>query len=211
MRGLMLGAVAALWVLASAADAARPEFGGIGLDTGAMDRGVKPGDDFFAYTNGGWVKAAQIPADRSSWGDVARLREQSLTRVRELLEQGASRPGSAEARKYGDLYASYMDEAAVQARGGAPLKPVLDQIAAIQTPADLARTMAQLQRVQPPFGFGGAQPSFPVHAAVDVNLKDPTTYVADLFQGGLGAPDREYYLSSDPKLVAARGAYRTYL
>jgi putative endopeptidase len=208
---LAAAAVIALFAAGHAAAAGNPEFGDAGLDLGAMDKSVKPGDDFNAYMNGGWIKTAVIPADRSSYGDVARLREQSTARVRGLLEDAGKRPGSADAKKFGDVYASFMDEAAIEAKGVAPLKPDLDRIAAIRTPTDLARAMAALERVQPPFGFGSPQPSFPVLPSVSQDAKAPTRYVPELSQGGLGLPDRDYYLSADPKMAAARAAYRTYV
>lgn len=211
MRKWLVSVATALVVVGAAVAADKPEFGAFGLDTAAMDRSVKPGDDFFGYMNGGWVKTAQIPADRSSWGDVARLREQSLSRVGDILQAAAAKPGSVNARKFGDYYASYMDEEAIEAKGASPLKPDLARIAAIKSGADLARALPALERVQPPFGFGSPQSSFPVHAAIDINLKQPTTHIAELTQGGLGLPDRDYYFSTDAKLVAAKGAYRTYL
>ena len=210
MRKILIATLALCAVTVAQAQQ-KPEFGALGLDTAAMDKAVKPGDDFFAYMNGGWVKTNTIPADRSSWGDVARLREQSLAWVHDILQGASSNPGSVDAKKYGDLYASYMDEAAVEAKGFSPIKPDLARIAAIKTPADLARAMGELQKKQPPFGFGAPQPSFPVHASIDVNLRDPTKYIAEVSQGGLGVPDRDYYLSTDPKMAAARDAYRAYL
>jgi putative endopeptidase len=211
LRKLLIAAAAFVIVLPVAQAQEKPQFGTFGLDTASMDRSVKPGDDFFAYMNGGWVKANTIPPDRSSWGDVARLREQSLARVRDILEAAAARPVSADARKFGDLYANYMDEKAIEAKGYDPIKPDLAVIAAIKTPADFARAIGALERRQPPFGFGSPQPSFPVHATVDVYLKDTSRYIAEVTQGGLGLPDRDYYLSSDPKMAQARQDYRAYL
>ena len=150
---LAAAAAAAFALLAGATGSvARPEFGTVGLDTAAMDTSVRPGDDFNAYMNGGWLKTVVIPPDRSSWGDVARLREQSAARVRGLAEAAAKAPASADETKFGDLYASFMDEAAIEAKGIAPLKPDLARIAAIRTPADLARALAALERRQPQIG-----------------------------------------------------------
>ena len=211
MRKMLLGGAMALAVFGASPLAGNTEFGTIGLDESGMDRTVRPGDDFWAYMNGGWLKAVEIPADRSYWGDVARLREQSLARVRDILIAAASSPSTVDARKFGNLYASYMDEATAETKGAAPLAPDLRRIAAIQTPRDLARAMATLERVQPPFSYGSAQSSFPVHADVDIDLKNPRIYAASLSQGGLGLPDRNYYLGDDPKFAVARQAYRTYI
>ncbi|HEY2358063.1 MAG TPA: M13-type metalloendopeptidase [Phenylobacterium sp.] len=207
----LFAAVAAVVLLAGGAAVAGPEFGDAGLDLPSMDRSVAPGDDFNAFMNGGWLKTVQIPADRSSWGDVARLREQSAARVRGIAEAAAKAPASADQKKFGDLYASFMDEQTIEAKGVAPLKADLASIAAIKTKADLARTMAALERRQPPFGYGSPQPSFPVYPSVGIDAKDPTKASSELLQGGLGLPDRDYYLVDDPKFVAARAAYRNYL
>ena len=110
-----LGAAAAVGLLFSTVHAA--ELGSTGLDPTSMDRSVRPGDDFFDYMNGAWLKTVAIPPDRSSWGDVARLRERSLTRVRGILESVADRPSDPDARKFGDLYASYMDAAKIESYG----------------------------------------------------------------------------------------------
>ena len=212
LRHHLLAAAAGFVLLAAATVAfAKPEFGTVGLDTAAMDTSVRPGDDFNAYMNGGWLKTVVIPPDRSSWGDVARLREQSAARVRGLAEAAAKAPASADETRFGDLYASFMDEAAIEAKGIAPLKPDLARIAAIRTPADLARTLAALERRQPPFGYGSPQPSFPVYPSVGIDAKEPTRASSELLQGGLGLPDRDYYLVDDPKFKGARGDYHTYL
>ncbi|CAN5908048.1 M13 family metallopeptidase [soil metagenome] len=200
-------AVAVLLVAGAASAAGKPEFGEVGIDTAGMDKTVTPGDDFYAYMNGGWMKTATIPADRSNYGDVARLREQSLARVRGIVEAG----GAADAKKFGDFYASFMDEAAIEKAGITPLKADLAMIAAVKTPQDLARTMAALERKQRPFGYGSPQPSFPVYPYVGQDAKDPTKASSELVQGGLGLPDRDYYLTDDPKFAAARAAYKTYL
>jgi putative endopeptidase len=204
-------AAAALTMAGAALAADKAEFGEFGIDTVSMDRSVAPGDDFYRYVNGGWLKANTIPADRSGWSEVARLREQAVARVRDILEASDKAPASPDARKFADYYASFMDEAAVEAAGIAPLKPDLAKVEAIRTPADLARTLAELERVQPPFGYGSPQPSFPVYPSVGIDAKDPTTASSELYQGGLGLPDRDYYLSADPKMAAARDAYRDYL
>ena len=204
-------AMAVLLVAGQASAAGKPEFGEVGLDIASMDKTVAPGDDFYAYVNGGWLKTTTIPADRSNYSDVARLREQSLARVRGIVEAGAASPGSPDARKFGDIYASFMDEAAIEAAGIAPLRADLAMIAAVKTPQDLARVMAALERKQRPFGYGSPQPSFPVYPAVGIDAKDPTKGSSELVQGGLGLPDREYYLTDDPKFAAARAAYKTYL
>jgi putative endopeptidase len=212
MRKFILLVCAAATLAAPAALAAgKPEFGNSGLDLSAMDRTVRPGDDFWRYMNGGWAAAQTIPADRSYWGDAARLRELSLNQVRGILDEAVKAPATADARKVGALYSAYMDEAAVAAKGLTPLRPDLARIAAIETPADLARVMAGFERHQPLTSALAAQSIFPVSPGIDSDLRDPTRHALYLGQGGLGLPDRDYYLSQDAKMAEARAAYRTYL
>ena len=199
---LSLGAVAAQ-------PAGTPEFGAFGLDPDGPDPSVAAGDDFFRHANGHWLATARIPADRAWYGDVVRLRDQSNARVRDILEAADRQPAGPEAKKLGDLYASFMDEAAIEAKGTAPLKSGLAKIAAIRTPDDLARTIAQLTRMSPPVPSPEYQ--YPIRPSVDADLKDPTRYAATLDQGGLGLPDRDYYLGADRKMAEARAAYRTYI
>ena len=205
---LMSAAVFAAATITAGASAA-PKFGEVGLDTQGMERSVHPGDDFWSYMNGAWVKAAKIPADTGAYGNFYILGQQSLSREREIDEAAASNPKDANDRRFGDFYASFMDEAGIEKRGLAPLNADLKLIAAMQTPADLARMMSKLQRIQAPLGL--PESAFPVSPGVVVDLKSPDRYAAALGQGGLGLPGREYYLSAEPKLVAAREAYKTYL
>ena len=97
-----------------------------GLDTAGFDRSVKPGDRFFEYANGGWIARTEIPADRSSYGSSAILVEQTDRQVADLIQHSTG--------TIGDFYASYMDSAAIETRGLAPLKPTLDSIAGSPTP-----------------------------------------------------------------------------
>ena len=205
----VLAALAAVAFAASAGAAGQPEFGDAGLDLKGMDRSVAAGDDFNRLMNGGWLNTVAIPPDRSYWGDVARLRELSTSRVRDILEAAAAAPRTPDEKKFGDLYASFMDEQAIEARGLTPIQPDLKRIAAIRSVTDLARTMAALERVQPL--SVGTESDFPVHPYVEADDKDPRIQASQLEQGGLGLPDRDYYLVDDAKFVAARGAYRAYL
>ncbi len=213
MRKGLLCATALMAVLAAGRAGAgdKPEMGAFGLETSSVDRSVRPGDDFWGYVNNGWMKTQTIPADRPYWGDAARLREQSLNRVRGILDDSAKASATPDARKVGLLYAAYMDEAGVEARGIAPLRPDLARIAAVRTPADLARTLARFELSQPLTALVAGQAIFPVSPGVNADLKDPTRNELYLGQGGLGLPDRDYYLSADPKMVQARAAYRDYL
>ncbi len=101
------------------ADQSRPEIGDFGVDLAGRDTAVPPGKDFYDYANGDWQKTAQIPADRASYGMFHKLQDLSQQRLRALLEEVSRRPGN----KSGDFYASFMDEAAVNAKGAAPVRP----------------------------------------------------------------------------------------
>jgi putative endopeptidase len=116
---------------------AKPVFGTFGMDTDGMNKAVKPGDDFFAFANGTWAAKTEIPADKASHGGFGILRDLSDTRTRAIIESVAAAnnaPGSS-GQKVGDYFASFMDEAAIEAKGAAPLAPLLAQVAAIQTPS----------------------------------------------------------------------------
>jgi putative endopeptidase len=183
-----------------AATAPRPTFGTFGMDTAGMDRTVTPGNDFFKFANGTWDSKTVIPSDRSSWGGFAILRDLSDQRTRAIIEtvsRAQNAPGSA-GQKVGDYYASFMDAAAIEAKGLEPLKPVLASIAAIQSPAQLAQAFGMANRM----GI-----SMPVGMGVEQDLKDNSVYSAYLGQGGLGLPDRDYYLGDKPSFVDIRKKY----
>jgi putative endopeptidase len=187
------------------AAAAKPQLGTWGFDTAGMDRTVNPGDNFFDFANGRWAATTAIPADKSVWGGFVELDELSTRRTRTIVEDAArtDSPAGSVQRKVGDFYASFMDEAAIEAKGIAPLKPTLDRIAAIRTASDLARAFGELGQagIRSPFG-----------AEVDQDLKDNSRYSAYLGQGGLGLPDRDYYLdSANPKFVEAKARYETHI
>lgn len=181
-----------------AADTGKPTYGSFGFDTAGMDRSVRPGDDFYAYANGAWARNTPIPADRSNFGMFTVLDELSMSRSRTILEKAATASGS----RIGDLYASFMDEQTVEAAGIAPLRPVLESIAALPDKAALAAKMGELVRE------GMASP-FAIY--VDQDDKNPETYIAILRQAGLGMPDRDYYLKDDAALTKTRGEYQAYI
>jgi putative endopeptidase len=185
-----------------------------GIDLAGIDRSVAPGDDFFAYANGGWIKHTQIPADRSSWGPSAELEELTARRTADLIAETARTRGSSgsDARKIGDYYASFMDEAGIEAKGLRPLKPELDRIAAISNARALARALGGELRADVDvlnatnlhtdnlFGLWVAQ-----------DLSDPGRYLPFLIQGGLGMPDRDYYLDPSPRMADIRTRYQAHV
>ncbi|MFN3434526.1 MAG: M13 family peptidase, partial [Sphingomonas sp.] len=181
----------------------KPQLGDFGVDLTAMDRSIAPGDDFYNYVNGAWMARTQIPADRASWGGFAILRNLSDERTRAVIEGAAAAPGSDPvATKIGDTYATFMDAAAIESAGAAPLKPYLAKIAAINSQSDLAKAFGEATK----HGI-----DVPIGAGVQQDLKDNTVYAVYLGQGGLGLPDKDYYLKDDPKFAEARTKYVTYI
>jgi putative endopeptidase len=185
-----------------------------GIDLAGMDNSVKPGDDFFHYANGTWLKTTAIPPDRSSYGLDARLTEQAAQRTRALLEQASksNAPVGSDERKIGDYYATYMNESAIEAKGLAPLKTRLDRITAISDRHALARFIGQTIRADvDPLNNTElhTQRVFGVWIAQDFN--EPSRNIAYLLQGGLGMPDREYYLGTSRNMTAIGDKYRAHI
>jgi endothelin-converting enzyme/putative endopeptidase len=168
-----------------------------------MDRSVKPGDDFYRYANGDWIKRTEIPPDRSDIGVIDSLIDLSQKRIAGLIEEAAkaNAPAGSNTRKIADLYHSYMDEAAIEAKGLAPLRPQLDAIAAIRDKHELARALGESLRSDVDAlncGCFHTPNLFGLWVAPGFN--DPEHYTAYLLQGGLEMPDREYYLSDSDSM-----------
>src|SRR3954467_534424 len=184
-----------------AAAARHARYGMWGVDLAALDRSVKPGDDFWRFVNGNWDKRTEIAADRTSAGAGVLLVDEAERQVRAIVEDLGRNPAASGAvgRQVGDFYASWMDEAGLEAKGTAPLRPYLDRIAAISNRADLVRA------------FAAPGMTAPVGLGILPDPADPTRYVAAAGQGGLGLPNRDYYLLTGPKYDAIRAAYRAYV
>jgi endothelin-converting enzyme/putative endopeptidase len=181
------------------AQTATPRYKPWGLELQNMDRQVKPGDDFYAYALGTWLRDHPIPADKVGAGYNYDLPDEIEGQVRRIVEQAAATPTTATARKVGDFYAAWMDEQAVEAHGLAPLRPWLARIDAVQTRPQLVQLM-----MRP--GFAS-----PVNIGISTDADDPTHYMVDASQARLGLPTRDYYLLSGEKYDAIRRAYRAYL
>jgi len=178
-----------------------------------MDKSVAPGDDFNTYTNGGWLKSTEIPADKASYGIFTKLADQTRRQTQKLIEQTAANPGAgADARKIADFYATYMDEAAIEAKGIAPLKPELDKMAAIADRRGLARAIGSTLRADvDPLNATNFQTGNLFGVFVTQGLDDPTRNYPYLLQGGLGMPDRDYYVSPNPHMAELRKAYQAHI
>ena len=202
---LSLGLAIALGLVSAATVAAgrpgKPELGEFGVDLGARDLAVKPGDDFNEYVSGQWLKTYQLKDYETSYGSFNRLRDRSEEQVHGLIEDLQRRsdlkPGS-NGQKVRDYYASYMDRATRDAAGITPLQPVLDRIAGIDSKADLIAAFANADL--------DASAS-PVRLGVDLDRKNPDQYLVSLNVGGLGLPDKDYYLNPDARFVTIRAAY----
>lgn len=174
--------------------APKPEYGDYGFDTAGMDRTIAPGQDFFGYANGTWAKTTQIPADKARYGMFNVLDDLSRERTRGIIEQQSKDPNS----RIGAAYASFMDEAGIEARGLAPLEPWLTKVRSVNSKAALVDVYAQGNKI----GVSG-----PFRMYVGQDDKAPENYALAMIQGGLGMPDRSYYLDPDPKLADTRAKY----
>lgn len=186
---------------APAVEDALTGWGRSGIQRRWNDPAVRPGDDFFRMVNGKWIAAHEIPADRTSFGSFAILRDLSEARLRGIVDELVAHPpapGTQEARLLA-AWQAFMDEGAIERAGLAPARPWLDRIAAAQTTAELYRLFA-----------APGMPS-PLNASVDPDPKDSDVYSLGLSLGGLGLPDRDYYLSDNPRYPAIREQYRALL
>ena len=197
---------------APAPAAPKAVLGTFGFDSTGMDRTAKPGDDFFTYANGNWAKTTEIPADRSSWNSFSVLTDQAQARTRAIIDQAAAKKdATGEEKKIGDYYTAFMDEAAIEAKGLAPIQPQLDAIAAISDKAGLSQAIGKTLRADvdilnstnyyTPHLFG---------VWVTQRFDKPEQYAPYLVQGGLGMPDRDFYLEGG-RFAELRKQYREHI
>jgi putative endopeptidase len=182
---------------AATTPADKPEYGTFGFDEAGMDKSIAPGNDFYGYANGTWAKTTPIPADKSNYGAFNVLDDKAREATNGILQNAAKDPNS----KIGVAYTSFLDTASIEAKGLAPIKPWLDRIKATGKDG-YAALLAEAARngIRGPFGFGVGQDD-----------KNPDQYIMGLRQSGLGLPDRDYYLSTDAKLAAAKAAYQAHI
>ncbi len=200
LRSRLLPLASALLIAAHAAVAAPP---GSGLDPAGFDPAVRVQDDLFGAANGVWLQKTEIPGDKAEYGAWVLLADQSDRRVRAIIEALTAKPqkaGTVE-QKIAAFYSAFTDTKTIDRAGLKPAKAALDSIAAIRTPADLARWL----------GLAQGQVDTPIGLWVLPDFKDPGTNRAVTWQGGLGMPDRDYYLKDDDRLASARAAYGVYL
>jgi putative endopeptidase len=177
------------------------EIGAFGFDAAGMDTSVTPGADFNRYANGTYLRTHPIPGDKTSYGVFDMLYDRSQDNLRALIDESAANPtASADAGRIGAFYGSFMDEAAVNRLGASPLQADLAEIRAADTREKMAALMG---RTMGQFGssiFG---------ISIFEDLRDPNKTSAYVFQGGLGLPDRDYYL--EPQFAEQRAAYQAYV
>lgn len=174
------------------------KIGAWGFDLAGMDTTVKPGDDFYRYANGKWLEANQIPLDLTNWGAFTKLAVETEVQVHDIVEAlpKDAQIGSAE-QKVHDFYQSFLDVAAINQAGMTPAAAGLRAIAAAQNHADIATLMGR-----PDLGL-----DTPIDIGVTVDEKNPDRYIVVIGQGGLGLPDRDYYLKKDSRLAEIRKKY----
>jgi len=175
-----------------------------GFNPANIDPTTKPCQDFFQYAVGGWAKRTVIPAEYERYGVDQEIDTRTHQILREIMESAAASkaaPGS-EARKVGDFYASGMDEAGIEGQGLKPLAPLFARIDGVQDPASLIAVIADLHRLGAFAGF---------YFGVEQDDKESTRYSMVLAQGGLGLPDRDYYVKDDPKSRELLAAYRAHV
>ena len=197
-----------------AADAATtaPVLGSFGFDIAGMDRSVAPGDDFYRYANGGWMETTEIPADRSSFNSFTRIVVDTEKNVRKIIEDAATEADAqGPMRKVGDYYTAFMDEAGIEAKGLAPLQPQLDAIAAIADKQALATELGgQLRADVDLLNSTDYYTDRLFGLWVSQDLHQPDRNVPYLVQGGLGMPDRSFYLDGG-RMAELRTAYQAHV
>ncbi|MEQ1548371.1 MAG: M13 family metallopeptidase [Chakrabartia sp.] len=176
----------------------KPEIGIYGFDATGMDISVLPGNDFYAYANGVWAKNTSIPPDRSNYGMFTILDDLSKRRTREILDEAKSDPKS----KIGRAFTSYLDEEAANAKGLTPIMPWLDKIRVLKSKAGIAALYAEADQM----GIGT-----PFGSYVGQDDKNPDAYIYQMGQGGIGMPDRDYYLVENERFAKIRTAYVKHL
>ena len=177
-----------------------------------VDTSIQPGEDFFAWANGAWLKATEIPAAKERWTARTEIDELTRQQIAKLIDDSAAAPAGSDARKVADFRAAYLNEAGIEARGLASLKPLLDRIDGVHDKVALARLLgSELRADVDPLKWGVYDSSHLFGLAVEDRLNGEKTNVAFLLQGGLGLPDRAHYVSTAADMQALRGKYRDYI
>lgn len=194
--GLIVMSVAIISACSTEKKERKPAF-----DSSNMDLTVNPGDDFYLYANGGWVSKTKIPDDKSRYGSFDILQEENNILVRSILEKAAAKknaPKGSSWQKVGDFFATGMDTAAIEVQGLDPIRSDLARIESLANTNDVLAEISRLHTIR-------VSPLFNIFAGQD--RKNSTQIVINMFQGGLGLPDRDYYISDDPRSQEIRKEY----
>jgi putative endopeptidase len=186
---------------APARRAGQARYGTFGVDLAAQDPAVKPGDDFYRYANGTWLRTVEIPADRTQWSLWTVLSEDIEQQLKAIVDDASSGRSSNDpnAQRVGAFYAAWMDEAGIERRGLAPAQPYLQRIAGVRNRTDLVSLFATPGFMQP------------VGVGIIPDFANPTRYAVIAAQGGLGLPNRDYYLREGAEYDRYRAGYRDYI
>jgi putative endopeptidase len=185
-----------------------------GINVANMDRTVLPGNNFYEYANGAWLKRTVIPPDRASVGVFSQLDDLATKNTRTLIEEMAksNAPAGSEQRKIADLYNSYMNESAIEKAGLTPLKAHLDAIAAIKTSQELSKALGETLRADvDPLNNTNFHTMNLFGMWTAPGFNDPDHYTPYLLQGGLAMPDREYYLGASEHMKQVQAAYQKHV
>ncbi len=197
---------------ATAPAPAKPALGSFGFDATGMDGNIAAGDDFYGFANGNWVKHTEIPADRSSYNSFSMITEKAQADTRAILEDAAGdTAASGDRQKIGAYYAAFMDEAGIEARGLAPVKAELESIAALNDTTSLSRTFGQQLRADVDLLNSTnyyTDRLFGLWVSQDIN--QPDRVAPYLIQGGLGMPDRDFYLEGG-RMAELRKQYQAHI
>ena len=208
---ILLAAVLWWWPGSRAAAQAPADRTPAALEAG-VDPGIRPGDDFFGFANGAWLKSAVIPSGRDRWTARTEIGELTSRQIAQLLDDAPTQPRASLARKVADFRAAYLNEAAIETRGIAPLRPLLDSIGRVPDKVALTRFLARgLGADVDPLNWGVYRSAHILGLSVEPGVHGEKTYVALLVQGGLGLPDREYYVSAEPRMQAVRARYEEHI
>jgi putative endopeptidase len=202
MKRILIGLIALLGINAYAADT--PAIGSFGVELAGRDLTVQPGTDFFEYSGGLWMKQAQIPADRTSWGPFTELAENASQHVHSILEEAAKLPPAAKAstpQKIGDFYAAFLDQDRIEKRGLTPALPTLARIQRARTHADIIALLSSIEVGTPA----------PINLRITIDQKNPDRYIVNVSHGGLALPDRDFYLRDDAQFKETRAAYEAHI
>jgi len=210
-RRVVLATVLAWWPGSRAIAQAPDNRTASALEDG-VDPSIRPGDDFFAFANGAWLKRTPIPAGRDRWTARTEIGELTSGQVARLLDDAATAPRGSLARKVADFRAAYLNEGAIEARGLASLRPLLDSIGRVRDKAALTRLLARSVGADvDPLNWGVYRSAHILGLSVEPGIHGEKTYVPFLVQGGLGLPDREYYMSAEPRMQAVRARYEDHI